>query len=707
MKGVYVKSIFLSLCLSHFWGYGQDTISKMERIDSSVIRSTIEKSIFGNNFLTTPEINQKHVTVLGENDIIQSVAFRPGVATGIEGSTGFFVRGSGSGGNKIELSGVPIYRASHLLGLMSGFSPEMISSMSFISGSMSATTGDVLSSLMEVKPKTEIADHFAGSISLSPYIDDLYAEIPAGNVFTVRTSLRYSPAFIFADKIISREGENGSGFKINNIGGKAFDIMSTAVWKPSKYFAVDFLFFHTQDGFHYSYHTGKQQLSSKESAVKIGLDWTFREYGSLQFKIYSSSSKALHKEDIFELRNNGHGIVGRLLDVNNKINEKGVQLLYTTDILNFSKVRIGADITSKKLLMTSKIHSEVAKKGSGLNKNSIYKILACFADIYLYPTKNITLRASVRPTKYKNRNLKDNGFDYHFIADVTPINAIGFEVCFDSNSQFFHVLEGLPSGWSQDLMIASDESFPKEGLKQLYAGMHGVFHLYNDTQLNYSIGSFSRKMDGLLSFTKVSHVFGLHDDIDVENLVVGSGKSVGLELYVAVVQKDFNIEISYTYSKATRLFEQLNNGREFNFRYDKPHLLNINGSYVFAARKNDRVKHKHRFNASLSFSSGNLMTASKGRYNAFLPGIPIIDNELSLGVEEMNQLNNFRLPSSFRIDIGYTFSRIGEKYSSDLTISVFNLLNHHNPYQYFYDEGKWKQLSIIPILPSIGFTWHF
>ena len=56
----------------------------------------------------------------------------PGVKSGGEGSTGFYVRGGGPDQNLILLDGVPIYNASHLFGFFSVFNSDAISQATLI-----------------------------------------------------------------------------------------------------------------------------------------------------------------------------------------------------------------------------------------------------------------------------------------------------------------------------------------------------------------------------------------------------------------------------------------------------------------------------------------------------------------------------------------------------------------------------------------------
>ena len=73
----------------------------------------------------------------------------------------------------------------------------------------------------------------------------------------------------------------------------------------------------------------------------------------------------------------------------------------------------------------------------------------------------------------------------------------------------------------------------------------------------------------------------------------------------------------------------------------------------------------------------------------------------------MSDVNAIKMKNYFRTDISYSMKRRGKIFTNELSLSVYNVFNRHNPYTIFHDEGKWKQLSIVPIMPSIrwGLSW--
>ena len=59
---------------------------------------------------------------MGEVDVLKAIQLLPGVQSGGEGTSGFYVRGGGPDQNLILLDGVPVYNASHLFGFF-GLTP--------------------------------------------------------------------------------------------------------------------------------------------------------------------------------------------------------------------------------------------------------------------------------------------------------------------------------------------------------------------------------------------------------------------------------------------------------------------------------------------------------------------------------------------------------------------------------------------------------
>ena len=104
-----------------------DTTINIDLSSDGVEMETVEindkKDIAENTQMSTIdvpiEIIKKIPALMGEVDVIKALQLLPGVQSGNEGSSGFYVRGGGPDQNLILLDGVPVYNVSHLFGFFS------------------------------------------------------------------------------------------------------------------------------------------------------------------------------------------------------------------------------------------------------------------------------------------------------------------------------------------------------------------------------------------------------------------------------------------------------------------------------------------------------------------------------------------------------------------------------------------------------------
>ena len=708
MKAIVGLSL-MSLLLYSSPVRAQDSLGRMERLDSSMI-TAYHQHARGNSYVVSTQMTSRIVSTFGENDVLKAIALRPGVSQGIEGSQAFFVRGAGIGGNRIELDGVPLYRSSHLLGLTSSFPSEMISQMCFTTGGFHPASGNLSSSLTEVFLKEDIASRFRGSVSLSPFMEGAYLEAPLGSRFTARASFRISPAFALAGRLVNGLGQSANSLAIDDIGGKAYDALASFVWKPWNAITLNGYYYRTEDAFNYLYGKDDQDFSSNEEAFKIGASWNAGRWGSLSGLWYRSINHVLHQERFLWGSAKGQDTVG--LSMESGTAETGVRLQYTLALFKLFSLDLGWDYSARQMDYKTHQGFAVQQVDTGVSDKSSYSISAPFAQLSLHNNRWIDARVSARFSRYALLTAERaapaiaHDVDIHAISDFFVLGSRGIEISYDRSAQFFHVLEGLPSGWGQDLMLAGNTQFPAEHMRQVYLGVFGKEQFDKNRSLSYYAGYYWRDLSGLIGFKHASHVFGMRDEIDENDIVSGTGWSRGLEMSLSLNTPLVEAEISYTHSDTWRHYPDLNYGKPFRFRFDRPHMLKSAGSYLFFSRPAKRGSMEHRVNLVIDFSSGSLMTVSQGLVYDMFPGMPVMSEDRTAYLD-LSQLNNFRLPLYFRVDAGYIYTRKWFKSELLLNASIFNVLNRHNVYQYFYEDGKWRSLSILPIMPSLRVQYSF
>lgn len=307
-------------------------------------------------------------------------------------------------------------------------------------------------------------------------------------------------------------------------------------------------------------------------------------------------------------------------------------------------------------------------------------------------------------------------FDIHALANIYLTGQWGVELTYDRLVQYFHVLEGLPVGWSHNVVMPADERFPNEITDQFFSGIYWKHQ--SELTVHATVGGGYRKMKNLAGYINSSNIFGFnnvswHDEADR-----GTGVSLGMEISASLQGKRTGATLAYTLSKSDRLFPKINEGIKFPFKFDRRHILNVQTKYAVSKRVTKKGQKREQYvNGVVSYSTGNRATLPTGNYQGITPPfwnqrepgwkIPFEMDDKAYSRQIMSGKNEFKMIDYFRVDLAYTFVRYGEKINNEFAVSVFNVINRKNPYLYYHDDQKWYQLSIFPIMPSLRWSISF
>ena len=270
----------------------------------------------------------------------------------------------------------------------------------------------------------------------------------------------------------------------------------------------------------------------------------------------------------------------------------------------------------------------------------------------------------------------------------------GLEGTVDHLAQFYHTLEGLPLGWSLDMVIPSDQDFAPEMADQVYGGLYGDAGGHT-----WSLGGYWKWMDNLLYFADGGNLFNASLGSWRTGVYSGKGRSFGLEATYGYHSKRVDMRIAYTLSKTDRLFDRLNGGEWFPAKFDRRHMLNVTGEYVLTRRE----RFKMGVTTLVALQSGCWETVPIGHYS-----VPSLTGEV-FTVDLYSGMNNYRMPTFFRWDAGWYMEKELTRAKHRLNLGVYNLTNRHNPFLITYDgeTKEWKQISLLPIMPSISYRIEF
>jgi len=152
--------------------------------------------------------------ILGEIDIQKTLQLLPGVQSGVEGSSGLYVRGGRADQNMILLDGLQIYNPNHLFGFFSVFNSSAMKQVELIKGGFPARYGGRLSSIVNYTMKEGNLKRLEGEGALAIISSRLLLQ---GPIVKDRASFLIAGRETFSDELmrlysIGQREENSAGF---------------------------------------------------------------------------------------------------------------------------------------------------------------------------------------------------------------------------------------------------------------------------------------------------------------------------------------------------------------------------------------------------------------------------------------------------------------------------------------------------------------
>ena len=127
-------------------------LQEVEVVATSRKDENVKTTAMGTVSMSVDQIKTLPV-IFGEVDILKALQLMPGVQSAGEGNSGFYVRGGGPDQNLVLLDDAVVYNPGHLFGFFSVFNSDAVKNITLIKGSMPASYGGRLSSVVDVSMK--------------------------------------------------------------------------------------------------------------------------------------------------------------------------------------------------------------------------------------------------------------------------------------------------------------------------------------------------------------------------------------------------------------------------------------------------------------------------------------------------------------------------------------------------------------------------
>ena len=624
------------------------------------------------------------VSPLGEGDPIRWAQGLPGVTTGADGTTTMYVRGGGMGNNLFSLDGVPVYGYTHILGLTTVVPTQMIGSVTLLKGGFDGGDGNFTASHLRIETRNPATDRIHAGVALNNFLASADAEGPVGKRVSFLLSARVSP--------LAWEYRSFRGVLPQLLGG--MDNFTAGVGDVYGKLRL-------QTGIHSELTAS--MLASKD---RYGFDTPDASHEVMGWR---------NLVGLLRFRRNGERTD---LDVRLSATRYGTSQ-EQDKLYRETENRLSLQSTLTEYMLSSDINHHLSRVmfSEGLKlrwaqfepgqlnevKHRTDALLATgwLQWEYTIPDR-LWLKAVVRGNYYRNYDypstwdsarLKRYGAktiepELSFSAKWNLTRNLAVEGTFDRARQYYHTLEGMPVGWSLDMII------PTGGV--IYGGVAepetstqgnvGVTGSFGDHTV--SLGGFYKEMYNLTYYKYSQSLFSGALASWSDHTVLGNGTSYGVELLYEFAHKDWYTRVAYTLSKTTRHdFWALNLGKEFHARFDRRHVLNATAQW-------------RNLTATVILQSGHWENGEPETYMMPMPGTEDWTAKYYSGY------NNYHMPTIFRLDLGYQFGFKTGRLNHTVNLGVCNVTNHFNPFMLYFDTSTeyWKEIALLPILPN--FSWR-
>ena len=608
------------------------------------------------------------VSPIGEWDIIKSAQTIPGVSSGSEGSSSFYVRGGDKGNNMMFLDGVRIYGAGHLFGLSAAVPQDIVSSAQFYSGNFVGAHTNMLSSVIDVKTIDGDFNKPQTSFSISTFSAGGGVSVPImKNRLSVMAYTRVSPfgrEYNFVSGLFSDFGLDLP----KSMESQPMELFVKATWLTLKKMRVSLSCFNTRDDYKLLYQINKwDQFGWRNQVTNLFVssndfgDWTFT--GNVSINNFSNWRRQFHYPFTDD----------DMVSVESCLNERTITVQIENNKSRFCHALGG------------KLSSAFPRSFLG---NLWYHIYGALGKISL----SSTFRGSCFVPDYSSNAVPFLDPEIVLSAIYNVDKNLTLNLSADYLSQYYHVVEGFPMGWSMDFYIPASDTTRPEHSFQVSGGMS-----LNRGRHSASFTGYYKKYQNLVYFTDEKGFFNQDVKNDVSNtLLAGEGRSYGLEMKYTYKSQRMSVDWNYTLSRSIRRFDGISDDDWYPARFDRPHILNLNMEYTLKSA------------GSIKYGLTGFFTLQSGHNESIRTGIvEVILPWKKEGLYDYygNVVNNYRMPTVIRLDIGTCFQWKKGKCSHCLNIGIYNILNRYNPSFIFFDQnyGEWKTISLFPIMPTFNY----
>ena len=644
-------------------------------------------------YSTTKKAIIQSPSVLSVSDPVKYFQFLPGVTGGIEGLSGLVVRGSNSDQNLLLMNGLPLYGNGHVWGFLSNYNTEVLKNADFYRGVAPARYGGRAGGgVIDIQTDGGAAKEWTGKMHVDPLTANVAMDGPLDHRGKVTGSLGIRRSYL--DWLVGAGQESG-------LIGNIHDINARVDYKVDQHSQWNFWVYNGRDK--YGLSSEVDEVDSLNRRVVFSFDlltsWQNTQIGSR----YSHEFKSNH----FGSFTTGYSrfVYSNLFNLDGSITQgantqtaqiseelKNAITDYTANG-DFSYVyspqhtiRYGSHFTFHNLRPGQtriQENTNLANRDTTFGVANVQNIAewANYAELDMHPniglSVNFGLRVWTFVTNTKTYVRPEPRLIISQLLEGKKRIQLGFSVANQGLNQLSSVNGSLP----RDVWFPSSASFRPQRTTQISCAY--LFPLA--TGVEFSAEGYYKWFDGITDLTGVEEDPFVKDFWE-RSIVQGTGRARGFEAMITKKTGSGTGLLSYTYSKTERTFEFINDGKPFDYRWDRPHQLKAQFTW--------QAQTWLTINMSGMLMSGNVYTVPTGQYLT-------TDNKL---VFDYSRKNNYRMPLYKRFDIGFTKEikpYYNRGYREFWGLQVYNVLGSINPINARWEVNTAGKLVLTGTTPFV------
>ena len=645
-------------------------------------------------------------------DVIKTLQMLPGVSSGTELLSGFYVHGGDGSDNLFLLDGVPVYQVSHMLGLFSSFNTDVISSIDFYKTGFPARFGSKLSSVVDVTTKDGDFNEYHGLFGIGLIDGRLQFEGPLWKGKTsFNVGLRRTWTETLTMPVLALVNKYNSPDK-TNIRYAFTDLNAKITHKFSERSRLSANFYTGRDVGEYmgknvsQYYDGEGIYHNEISQVDIGLSWG-NILGSLNWDYGFSNTLSMRNIAYYSGSLSNLFFSSRDIDTfKNSISNGAYNM---SDVHNIGlksdfhhipdprhKLRYGATLQYHIYCPNATAKSDIVQDVMSFTQIAYADSLrydtveaSVYAEDEMAVTDAFTVNAGLRYGIYSSGRKVWHSLEPRLAMRYSFSDKLSARVSYTEMSQPSHLVSSMYIDLPTNSWLPSTAQVRPSRSREVAGGIYTAL-AYN---LHLNVEAWYKQMSHLLEYAGAYNIFPPLTNWE-SCYRSGKGRSWGAEIDFGYDNGRTEANVYYTLSWSQRKFDDFYRGW-YSDRNDNRHKLTIMARHKFTKR--------FEIYGAWNWHSGNRVTMATHE----------TDDEKYL----YTQPNNVKLPDYHRLDVGMNFVRNTKRGNTSIwNLSIYNAYCRPNPITASIEsrsEGDRRfslygmSVGVIPIVPTFSYTLKF